>query len=359
LSLNPVGPWYGANDYTVFYSTYTFINLTGDWAFLDEKIGTTTVINRLEEISTAWRKLTDGKSYLADYGGAENLSETVPSYLHKVPFLNAANVWMMRSMASIFDKKGLNDKSVQFRKEADDIAKEVLDLYINGKGYWMCEYLDGKKVGIPICFDFFTIARCMQDDLSPKIKTEMMDFVTRDLWMGNWMRSLALYDESAQKTLSTQKGRDSWLNSEWRGASLRADHGCTGAFDAWPPLTAESFILLGQPRLGNELLRSIVPVLDEGPFGQSHNVASELKPVCKAYLDWQDYFAGDGGTFFDVIFRSWFGLDPDLKWGMLRMPNVNRGFNGTLYNVCFSGKNYNILSTENGIATKEIITDEK
>jgi hypothetical protein len=349
-----VGPWYGANDYTVFHSVYTYLNLSGDWAFLDEKNGSTTILNRLEEISSAWKKLTDGKSFLADYGGAENLSETVPSYLHKVPFLNAANVWMMRSMAEIFEKKGMKEKADQFRKDADVIAKELLGLYIDGKGYWMCRYPDGTTKEVPICFDFFTIARCMPNDLTPKMKTEMMEFVSRDLWMGNWMRALALYDESAQKTLSTEKGRDSWLHAEWRGPSLRADHGCTGAFDAWPGLTAESFIWLGQPQKATDYLRLIAPVLDEGPFGQSHNVANELKPVVKSSLDWQDYFAGDGGTYVDVIIRSWFGLDPDRKWGMIRLPNIDRGFEGVLKNVTYSGKEYEINSSGKGIISKEI-----
>ncbi len=119
LTLKPVGPWYAANEYCLFHGVYTYLNVTGDWNFLNEKVSGSDVLTFLEKYSQSWKNLTDGKSLLADYGGAEHLSETVPTYIHKVPFLNAANVWMMRSIADIYEKRGNKELAMEHRRDAD------------------------------------------------------------------------------------------------------------------------------------------------------------------------------------------------------------------------------------------------
>ncbi len=232
-------------------------------------------------------------------------------------------------------------------------TREVLSLYCNGKGYWSCKYPDNSLHEVPLCFDFFTIARCITDDLTAVMKKEMMDFTSKDLWDGNWMRALALYDHSAQKTLSTEKGRDS-VFTWWQGTSLRTDHGCTGAFDAWPALTAESYIWFGKPQLAYEYLKTTDAVLDEGTFGQAHYVSDEIRPARKTALSLIDYYNSAGVTFAEVVVRSFFGFDPDNKWGMIRLPKVNRGFEAKLMNVNYTGKNYEITCSENGINSREI-----
>ncbi|MBX3256435.1 MAG: hypothetical protein KF862_20025 [Chitinophagaceae bacterium] len=350
LSMKQVGPWYSANEYAVFHMVYTYINITGDIAFLDEKINGITVLQKLEEIAMAWKQLTDGKSLLADYGGPENVSETVHSYIHKVPFLNAANVWMMRSLAQVYNYKNEKGKTKQLESAASVLSKEVSELYVKGKGYWQCRFPDGELVPVPICIDFLTIGRCMPADLTDDMKQEMMDFVEKKLWVGNWMRALALEDESAQATLSTSEGRES-LNAPWPGKSLRADHGCTGAYDGWPALTAEAFIRLGKAERGVEMLRNVAPVLDEGPFGQARYVSGEITPVRKVSLGGQDYYEGAGTAFAEVIIRALFGFDPGIEGTMIELKDTPRGFNGDLINVRFRSKSYRIVSGSKGIKT--------
>lgn len=351
LTLKQVGPWYSANEYTVFHTAYTYLNVTGDKGFLDEKVKGEKVIDRLEEIGTSWKKLTDGKSLLADYGGPENLSETVPSYIHKVPFLNAANIWMMRSLAQLYSSRGGIAKARDLNLSATKLSQEVKGLYTNGKGYWQSLYPDGKLVPVETCIDFLTIGRCMPDDLTEQMKTEMTDFVDKKLWVGNWMRALALDDETAQKTLSTQKGRES-IKDSWPGESLRADHGVTGSYDAWPALTIESFVHLGKAERGLEMLHDVEPVLDEGPFGQSRYVSNEIEPVRKASFGGQDYYEGAGAAFAEAIIRTFFGFDPHPDGQMIQLKNTYRGFNGELTNVRYKSKNYSILSGPNGIKTQ-------
>jgi len=348
LSMKQVGPWYSANEYTVFHTALTYLNVTGDTSFLNEKINGITVLQRLEQIATAWKQLTDGKSLLADYGGPENVSETVQAYIHKVPFLNAANVWMMRSLAKIYTYKNDKQKAKEFDLTASAISKEVLNLYLKDKGFWQCRFPDGKLVSVPICIDFLTIGRCMPNDLTTKMKQEMTDFVEQNLWLGNWMRALALDDESVQKTLSTSKGRNS-ITHTWPGESLRADHGCTGAYDGWPALTAEAFVSLGKADRGLGMLRSVAPVLDESPFGQSRYVSGQITPVRKASFGGQDYYEGAGAAFAEVMIRTFFGFDPGIEGTMIKLKNVPRGFNGDLENVKYKSKIYTITSNVNGL----------
>ena len=81
--------------------------MTQDKGFLDEKIADQTVKERLQVLATDWKKLLrDPSDKLADYGEATNLLECVPTYIHKVPSFNAANVWMMRECADVMDLTG-------------------------------------------------------------------------------------------------------------------------------------------------------------------------------------------------------------------------------------------------------------
>lgn len=348
MMLTQCGPWYSFNDYALFHAAYTYLSVTGDTSFLDMPVGNTTVCKRLYALATSWKKLKKPGTWLADYGGIANNTETDPDYVHIVPALNAANVWMCRKMATILADKGEKDKAEELRKDADSIADAVLKLYVNNKGYWYSENEKGIKKAIPTCIDFFTIGECMTKDLTNKMKKEMMEFVMQDLWEGNWMRALALYDDAAQQTLSTAAGRAS-LHGSWQGMGLRPDHGVTGAYTAWPALTAETFLYFNKPRLFLHYLCLVAPVLKEGPFGQSDYVGTEITPVRKAGRGGQDYFEGAGGAFAEAIIRSLFGVSPDYGNNRLFMKNTSRGVKAKLLNVHINQKNINIVSKDNGL----------
>jgi hypothetical protein len=162
------------------------------------------------------------------------------------------------------------------------------------------------------------------------------------------MRALSLDDESVQKALSTVEGREG-INAPWPGESLRADHGCTGAYDGWPALTAEAFVSLGKASRGLEMLRSVEPVLDEGSFGQSRYVSGEITPVRKVSRGGQDYYEGAGTAFAEVIIRTFFGFDPGIQGSMIKLKDTPRGFTGNLVNVKYRSRSYEINSGLNGI----------
>lgn len=319
-SLETVGPWYSANDYSVFRLVTTYIYVSGDEAFLDEGVaGDRKVIDYLEEMAHFWQKLTKSPSLLANYGDASNLLETVPTYIEEVPSMNAANVWMLRYMARIQANRGEAARAHELNQLSDRLAAEVLTLYVDGKGFWACRLTDGREVEVRHCIDFFTTIDTMKQDLGPERIAEMIAFANRELWTPNWLRALSLEDAAAN-------------------VATRADHGSTGSYDAWPALTAEALFMTGRKAVAMDRWRSVEPAVHEGPFGQSHYVATEVYPVRKALSFGQDYFASASGSFAEVLLRTLFGFSPGpgQPWSPSSM--VVPRFEGQLRNLRYAGR---------------------
>jgi len=325
-SLKGVGPWYSFNDYVIFQMALRYIYVTRDWEFLDQEIAGKKVIDRMEDSALYWRKLVQGPSALASYGTPDNLLETVPTYQQRVPALNAANVWMMRTMAELRERVGHKERAVDLKKQAAELSRHVLELYVDGKGWWACELDDGEKVEVRHCIDFFTIIFCMKEDLGERRIREMTAFVNRELWTEDWLYALAPLDGAAKD-------------------SLRPDHGSTGSFDAWPALTAEAMFLVGEKEKAVMCLRSVDPVTKEGPFGQAHYCADDGHPTRKAVS--MDYYESSAGVAFaEVILRTIFGFSPGLdeawSWTAPSCP----GLEGQLLNVRYKGR---LLDCKSGV----------
>jgi hypothetical protein len=66
------GPWYIANDYSLFILLDDYLNVTGDRAFLSERIHDQTILEHLSAIATHWKALVRAGRTLADYGKPGN-----------------------------------------------------------------------------------------------------------------------------------------------------------------------------------------------------------------------------------------------------------------------------------------------
>jgi hypothetical protein len=163
---------------------------------------------------------------LADYGSASNLLECVPTYIHKVASLNAANAWMMRETASLMIATTANNASrvSELRSAADKLSELVRSkLYVRKGGsetggYWACEQPDGKLVAVRHVIDFITIGAALLDDLSNSTKDEMVAFVKRELLTKNWMRALSVSDLAAPRCGRHRNNRLSFSRSVHLGA---------------------------------------------------------------------------------------------------------------------------------------------
>jgi hypothetical protein len=341
--------WYAANDMTMFRLVNSYLAVTGDNEFLREKVGDRSVLEHMEKLALGWQELQQDKSVmLADYGENENLLECAPRYVHRVPSFNAANVWMMRTVANIQQQHGNPARAKQFRQWADQIAAAVLDLYKPGDGVWNALHRDGKRVELRHCYDFVCIGKFITADLSPKIKREMVDFVERELLTDKWMRAMSPKDKAAE-------------------ISDRPDHGPMGAFDAWPALTADTMCKLGAWKKALDFIHSTQAVLYEGVYAQARefygpNRLQNDAPVRIALRGACMRECVGGGAFAEMIVGALFGFDPefgpefdpefepsprsDLQ---LRDSGTDRGFEGTLVNLPYRGILLDISSDNSGV----------
>lgn len=332
LTGTEVGPVYSANDLSVFVQLNDYVNVTGDSAFLREKIRGKTVLEHMDAIATHWKSLVRPNRTMADYGEAENLLECVPTYIHEVPSFNAANVWMMRRTADLQQAEGNRKRAEELRSDADRLLRVVLALYEPGQGVWDSLHRDGSRVEMRHVFDYSTVGLTIGSDLTPAMHKEMTEFVERELLTDHWMRAQSLRDPAAK-------------------ASDRPDHGPMGAFSAWPAETMATMCEFGQFAQALSFMRQIATVTDEGPFSQSRELLSTHHDarVRIALRGDQDYFVSSGASFMETILRGFFGYQPDVLGGRVISNRAPRGFEGRLLNVSRGDRLVEIASTATGI----------
>ena len=325
-----LGPWYSANDYSVFILLNDYLNVTGDRAFLSEKIGGKTVLEHMDAIATHWESLVKPGQTLADYGGKANLLECVPTYINEVASFNSANVWMMRRVAEIEEAEGNTVRAAELRAKASQLLPAVLALYEPGQGVWDALHDDGSRVQVRHVFDFATIGLTIPNDLTPKMRDEMTAFVERELLTDHWMRAQSLSDIAA-------------------AVSNRPDHGPMGAFCAWPGETAAAFCEFGEFDKALDVFHRCVGVTYEGPFSQSRELSSR-EPDAMARItsrggspnSHQTYNASNGGSFAETVIRGLFGYQPDFFRSGLPADNRPHDFHGQLLNVLLDGRLVNL-----------------
>jgi len=342
-----VGNPYSANYWALFQLVRSYLAVTGDYAFLKEKVEGKTILETLEHYATNGQRMalfgkpgyTDPLYKLADFGSDEwNLLECVPTYKQIVPSFNAGYIWMLRETADLYATAGDQAKAGQLRNQATELKGYLMKLYA-GNGVWNCLYPDNKTIEVRHCLDFMFMGRFMAQDLSDTMKTEMIKFVDQELMTDRWMRAQSLLDVAAK-------------NSD------RPDHGPLGAYDGWPAGTMDAFVQMGYSEKALQFYHAIEPVTYEGSWAQSHELWGDDKENSKAKVriaerGWhaRDAMAGIGMS--QVMLKCFFGFNPDLQGRMIKEPGTIP-FRGTLRHVLFHGDYYTLISAGGKInATKE------
>jgi len=336
------GPFYSANDYSVFLQVITYIAVTGDRELLSHKAGEKAVLQHLNDIATYWKTQVRTGRTLADYGEAANLLECVPTYIHEVPSFNAANIWMMRQMAGIDELHGEKALANELRADAVALLPKVLALYETGQGVWDSLHRDGTRVPMRHVLDFTTIGMTVGEDLDIRIRNEMVNFVKKELLTDTWMRAQSLQDVAA-------------------AYSNRPDHGPMGAFSAWPAETAAVFCAFGNYLDALEIFHRVVNVTWEGPFSQSRELLGResKSPARIALRGQQTYDVSSGASFAETIIRGLFGYAPDYctnKPVSAFSDSKPRRFSGELRNVRFHGGLYDITLDAKGRHVSDPVT---
>jgi hypothetical protein len=328
---------YAFNACTIFKTTLDYLRITGDLAFLDEKLADgKSVLQRMDEMTTDWETLVRPGSPLADYGENGNLLECAPAYIHRVASCNAQNVWMMRQAAALQELKGHAVRAKQLRDEAEKLLPAVLSLYKSGDGVWYGLHNDGQRVELRHCVDYIYVGNALANDLAPDMRQEMTDFVKRELLTRDWMRAMSLKDAAA-------------------AVSDRPDHGPMGAYDGWPALTAGTMWRLGFPGDAFDFYCRTAEVTQEGPFAQAREFYGPHReqydaPVRIAERDGCMKECISGGAFSDVVVNTFFGFAPSLDGkNLLADPQTPRPFTGKLINVSARGEKFTISAGKFGV----------
>ena len=334
LEGRPVGPWYAVNDYAMCVMGRDYVRWTGDHAWLDsspESAGGGTIRARLVDFATMWKRF-QMPSGLADYGGIGNLLECVSTYVHAVASLNAANVFTMRFAADITKDAAVAASLVD---EAARLLQDVHGLYVEGAGYWNARRPDDALVEVRHCYDLLTVLNTIPGDLSAAQKDEMANFFVRELQTPTWMRALSASDADAP-------------------FDVRPDHQWTGAYPAWPPMTATGLYRIGRADIAFPWLKGIARSANQGPFAQAHFVDDVLaadsggarkSPNGYPYLC--DWACASSGAFNSTVVEGIFGVDASLDAGITAKPQfddfdpnarlLGLGYQGHLYDVDRNG----------------------
>ncbi|MEP7213326.1 MAG: hypothetical protein ABI791_09640 [Acidobacteriota bacterium] len=332
-----IGPWYSVNDYAMSRMAKEYLRWTGDKAWLDKTVGGKTVYAHLIDYAEHWRALDTNKHGLADYGGVTNLLEAVSSYVHEVAGLNAANVHNLRFAAELVEYKGDKTKAAALRKEAEELGRRVLDLYIPGKGIWKCRLPDGTYNEVHHCYDFGTTLMNIGDMMPASQKKEMVEFFTRELKTPTWMRALSTRDLDVT-------------------FSVRPDHQWTGAYCSWPALALSGLFVAGEIDLANDWMKGLAKTSMQGPYAQAHftetfhdpesNGGAIKSPSDQPYIN--DWACVSGCNYLEPIVDSLFGINAGLFGGINAKPQFG-GFDARaeLRNINYQGKTF--TATKQGI----------
>ena len=330
-----VGPWYAVNDTAIIGCARDYLRISGDFDWLDKKVGERTVFQHLSQHATHWEILRHTSSGLADYGEIENLLEVVSTYLHEVAGMNAGNVSSMRFVAALAERRGDAGQARELRAKSNELAKRINQLlYVEGKGWWQARQPDGSSNEVRHCYDFLAVAESMLPDLSPTQKAEMIRFFELELRSKKWMRALSAGDSDV-----------TW--------NIRPDHSAIGAYASWPPMCAKALYKLGaQPQSTAVWLREVAKAGNQGPIGQAHFVEDVWQPLnggafkCPndpPYIN--EWCCIAGGAFSDLVLDTIFGVDAGLDAIQTRPQLAQFDPHAELHGFRHHGKQFRITGT--------------
>ena len=311
LTGGPVGQWYSVNDFAMTRLVRDYVRFTGD-AGVPGRVEwvRSRSSEHLHDWATAWRGLR-GEHALADYGGIDNLLECVSTYTHEVASFNAANVWSLRVAAEVADALGDADRAELLRKEADEQAGHVNELYVEGEGFWHARQPDGSTVPVRHCYDFNIVGTTIADDLSTRPSGP------------RWWRS-----SSASCRRRSGCARSRRRTPMRPSASGPTTSGTAPTRPGRPTPAARSFAL-GRGDVALDWLPGLARTANQGPVRQAHFVeeaeplmaggARKSPPQFPYLIDWA---CSSSGSWVSLILEGVFGVEVALDGTVTANPQV-------------------------------------
>jgi hypothetical protein len=254
------GRFYASNGSMFFFSAWNYLNYTGDYAWLDQRIGARSLLEHLRRAAD-WHQTRRQWNGLADYGEEGNLFDdiTVPGYHHFVAAPNAADVWVNRSLAELYEHVRKDaDTAGRLRAEAARIAGALNRYLYNAQGdhagTWKQHHLDGEETQLRHSWDFMCAGSFLSTDLAPSQKREMRD----------WFMQHLVRPGSDDRWVVAQDPRDG------NNGPHQQEHNGRGAYPAWPYHDGWALHAMGFQEDVLAVLRLIERVTSMGALGQGY-----------------------------------------------------------------------------------------
>ena len=352
------GKYYAFSDYATYLAVMSLARQSGlDYVKRIVPGTSESIISHMDFLARTWSSGSNPRTSilspgLVSYGDdSDGFLECVPSYIHAVAGLQAANAYMARTSGEVWGAMGEEERKGELTEMHDLALNATIGLYEDGKGFFNTQYPNGTKIEVRTVVDFISVSASIYLELlgdpsgdGAVVAKEMLDFVRTELLTPGWMRALSMSDPAAE-------------------LSDRADHGPAGAWNGWLGLTATSFGRFGDYEGALSILKVVGEVLGEGPYGQAvrvygpDNVNMLSKPMKGGD---QAPLAVCGGTIPISIIDTLFGFTPQIfpdkkdsgahsqsdYSSLLENPDVDRGFDGQLLNVPYQGQTFNIQSVK-------------
>ena len=337
ISGKTVGPWYAINDHAMVMMIKQYLQWTGNYKWLDSKADNEKTVMQFLHDYVYQYKIFLSSNGLADYGGIYNLLECVSTYVHEVASLNAANIANLQYAEELYKMVGNDEQSAIASDAANEIFKNLNDLYLDGKGYWNARQPDGTCVEVRHAYDFFTVMNTVGHLLPDKQKQEMVSFFINELKTDKWMRALSESDNDAM-------------------FSLRPDHQWNGAYPAWPSQALLALIHAGEHDVALNWVDGLAETANQGPFGQAHfsetimgmdaGGARKSSPEQPWICDWT---CSSNGNWVDVVLRGFAGINPSIN-GQLNASTIMK--NLELYGIAHHDRMYDLTKDGLNIRSK-------
>ena len=335
ISGKAVGPWYAINDHAMVMMIKQYLQWTGNYKWLDSKANNEKTVMQFFHDYVYQYKIFLTSNGLADYGGIFNLLECVSTYIHEVASLNAANIANLQYAEKLYKMVGNDEQSAFASNAANEIFKNLNDLYLDGKGFWNARQPDGTCVEVRHAYDFFTVMNTVGHLLPDKQKKEMVSFFINELKTDKWMRALSESDNDAM-------------------FSLRPDHQWNGAYPAWPSQALLALIHAGEHDVALNWIDGLAETANQGPFGQAHfsetimgmdaGGARKSSPEQPWICDWT---CSSNGNWVDVVLRGFAGINPSIN-GQLNANPIMKDLE--LYGISHHDRMYDL--TKDGLNRK-------
>lgn len=188
-----VGPLYSFNYYNLARLVYDYVSITGDFALLDEKVGTGNYLEYLYNFCLSKENLK-APADLIDYGNTHNLLELykTDAYEHYVPNPNAERTLTYEMLTELYAYKTrvTPDDLIKRKKELTTAFRKQL---WNEDLGWL-NSLDANKKR-KLCYSVMCFSTLRTNILTKKMQKALVQHLNEDEFLSQWgIYSLSLKD---------------------------------------------------------------------------------------------------------------------------------------------------------------------